>query len=331
MKTIKWGILGTGYIARKFAEGLKVVDNAELLAVASRNSNTAEAFAAEYNVPKAYDSYEQLAADPDVDVVYIATPHHLHKSNTLMSLDHGKHVLCEKPFAVNEAEVKQMIAKAEEKGLFLMEALWSRFLPNIIKAKELIDSGAIGEPKLLNVDFGINVPFDPAHRLYNKDLVGGSLLDLGIYPVFLSLFLLGKPEKVQSLAVLGATDVDYTCSMSFAYPNDLMSVMFSSSQAQTDVVATIYGTKGSISFDKWWFCPVNIWLTDNQGNKTLVPLAFKGNGYNYEAQEVVDCLLAGKTQSDKMSWANSLELIIMLDRIRKQCGISYSKHDNMKA
>ncbi|MFN8209169.1 MAG: Gfo/Idh/MocA family oxidoreductase [Bacteroidales bacterium] len=172
--SIRWGILGTGMIARKFAEGLREVAGAELRAVGSRNLNTANSFANDYNVRLAFGSYEALAACEEVDVIYIATPHNLHCENTLLCLDHGKHVLCEKPFAVNRKEVQQMIARAREKNLFLMEALWSRFLPHIIKAKELIRQGAIGEVKLLKADFGINSPFNEQHRHHKQEPIGGS-------------------------------------------------------------------------------------------------------------------------------------------------------------
>lgn len=326
-KKIKWGIIGTGQIARKFAEGLQSVSNGELYAVASRTQETAVHFAIDFKAEKAYGSYEELAKDSKVDVVYIATPHNLHCENTLMCLENGRNVLCEKPFAVNGKEVRKMIAKAKEKNLFLMEALWSRFIPHIIKAKEIIDSGELGEIKFLTCDFGLNSPFNPNHRHYNRELIGGSLLDIGIYPVFLSLFLLGKPKTIQSLAILGSTQVDISCSMTFQYEKELMVVLYSTFKAQTDVVAKIYGTKGILEFDRWWFCPAKIYRTTDNGEKELIPIEITGNGYNYEAEEVGKCLLEGKKQSNLFSWENSLELIDTLDFIRKQCGISYPGHD----
>jgi len=205
--------------------------------------------------------------------------------------------------------------------------MWSRFIPHIIKAKDLIDNGAIGEVKFMRCDFGMNFPFDPNHRIYNRQLIGGSLLDIGIYPVFLSLFLLGKPNAVKAIAGIGQTGVDYNCSMSFQYDQELISVLYSTIVAKTDITAEIHGTKGKIVFDEWWFTPVNIHLVDEAGNKTTVPVEFKGNGYNYEAEEVVNCLLNNQTQSNKMSWDASLELIDILDNIRKQCNITYPGHD----
>lgn len=325
---IKWGILSTGNIAGLFAEGLKYVKDAELVAVASREESKAKAFADRFQIPKYYGSYEQLANDSNVDVIYVATPHNLHCENTLLCLEHGKHVLCEKPFAVNTGQVKRMIDLASRKKLFLMEALWSRFLPGIIKTKELINSGIIGDIRIMKVDFGISPVFDPKHRLFNPELIGGSLLDLGIYPVFLTLFLLGKPESINAVASIGATGVDYSCSFTFQYKNDLMSVMYSTAIARTATVAEIYGNQGDIVFDNFWFTPVNFTLKMKDGKSEKTNFNFVGNGYNYEAEEVVKCLQSGKTQSELMSWDRSLELIEVLDTIRRQIGLKYAGHDD---
>jgi predicted dehydrogenase len=327
MKTYNWGILGTGFIAQKMADALPFVPNSKLYAIASRNMDTAKTFASKYKVDKMYGSYEELVKDPAVDIVYVATPHNLHYENTIMALEHGKHVLCEKPFAVNGREVRGMIAKAKQKNVFLMEALWSRFLPNVMKAKEIIDSGEIGTVRLLKADFGLNRPFNPANRLFNKELIGGSLLDLGIYPLFLSLFLLGKPKRLQAIAGMGKTDVDYNCSFTLGYEKDTLAVLHSSVVAQTDVIATIYGDKGTIVFDNWWFMPVPIYHMSSDGKKTKIPLTFEGNGYNYEAAEVVNCLQNGQIQSKMMSWDDSLLLIDSLDAIRKEIGLTYPGHD----
>jgi len=326
---IRWGILGTGNIAHKFAEALKYVDGAELYASGSRDIESAEKFASEYGTLKVYGSYEEAAHDKDVDIFYIATPHNLHLENTLLCLENKKHVLCEKPFAVNGKEVRKMISKAKDKNLFLMEAFWSRFLPNIIKTKEIIDSGKIGRVKLLTSYFSFKSSHGPGHRQFNKDLCGGSLLDIGIYNVFLSLFLLGKPREFKAAAGMGKTDVDDSCSVIFKYDDDKLAVTFSSFRANTPIVAEVHGEKGSIFIEDKWFCPGNIRLTDDKGKEEIISFNFRGNGYNYEADEVVKCLREGKTQSDIMSWDKSLELIDMLDEIRKECGIVYPKHDKL--
>ena len=328
MKTYNWGILGTGIIARKMADALPLVHQSKLFAAGSRKINTARSFAGQYNVEKAYGSYEELANDPDIDIVYIATPHNLHCDNTIMCLNHGKHVLCEKPLAVNGREVRLMINKAKEKNRFLMEALWTRFLPGLIKVKEMINAGRIGRIKLLKADFGINRPFDPGHRLYNKQLIGGSLLDLGIYPLFLSLLLLGKPKTIKAIAGIGATGVDYSCSFTLGYEKATLAVMYSSAIAQTDITAAIYGEKGTIIFDNWWYMPVPVKLITPEGTEVPIPAKSVGNGYNYEAAEVIRCLEKAMIQSDLMSWDDSLLLIDTLDAIRKEIGLVYPGHDD---
>lgn len=327
MKTYNWGILGTGFIARKMADALSFVPQARLYAIGSRSKQNALEFASIYKTEKAYGSYEELVNDPEVDIVYVATPHNLHYENTIMSLNHGKNVLCEKPFAVNGTEVRRMIEKAREKKLFLMEALWTRFLPNLIRAKELVDEGITGKIRLIKADFGINVPFNPLHRLYNKKLIGGSLLDLGIYPVFFSLFFLGKPEKITATAGIGSTDVDYSCSITFGYKDETLAVMYSSCVAKTDITAAIYGEKATIVFDNFWYMPVPVKIIHSDGRSENIPFHFEGNGYNYEASEVIRRLNEGKTQSDLMSWDDSLLLIDTLDNIRKEIGLVYPEHD----
>jgi predicted dehydrogenase len=326
-KIIKWGILGPGKIAHKFAEGLKHAGNSELFAIGSRDYSKAQEFGNQYNAKRIYGSYQDLVNDPEVDIVYIATPHNLHFEHTMFCLENGKSVLCEKPFAVNEKEVSQMIKKAAEKNLFLMEALWSRFLPHIIKAKELIDKDAIGELKFMKSDFGFNSPYNPDSRIFSRQLIGGSLMDVGIYPVSLSMFLLGIPHKIVASAGMGPTEVDHSCSMCFSYGKDLISVLYSSVVARTDVTAEIHGTKGKIVFSEQWFRPVPFYMIDEYGNRRDYNFDFKGNGYNYEAEEAAKCLLAGKTQSDLMSWNDSLNLIKLLDEVRRQCNIFYPDHD----
>ena len=326
-KKYKFGILGTGWIARKMANAFKHVDGATLYAVASRNQQSANSFAKEFKIEKAYGSYEAMLADPEVDVVYVATPHNLHHQNTLLCLDYGKHVLCEKPFAVNGREAREMIDKARAKKLFLMEAMWSRFLPHIIKAKEIVESGQLGKIKLLTADFCSKFDFNPNNRWFNLDLVGGSLLDIGIYPVFLALYIMGKPQRLSALAGIGQTGVDYNCSMTFGYPDESIAVLHSSTIVSSGVNAAIYGENGSIVFDNWWFCPANFKVIDNKGKTKKYKIKSVGNGYNYEVDEVIRCLNNGQTQSENMSWQASLDLIDILDEIRKQGKIVYPNHD----
>ncbi|MGA7160903.1 MAG: Gfo/Idh/MocA family oxidoreductase [Bacteroidota bacterium] len=326
-KKIRWGILSTGWIAHKFATALQVVNNSELYAVGSRNVETAKHFADEFNIPKAYGSYQELVNDPAVDVVYIGTPHNLHFENTLLALNHNKHVLCEKPIGVNLKEATLMFQKAKEKKLFLMEALWSRFLPNIIKTKELVDSGEIGKIKLLTAFFSVKSEHGPEHRQYNLELCGGTILDTGIYNIFLSLLLLGRPKAFSAIAGLGEQGGDNTASYTFKYANDTLAIMYSSFLANPPVVAEIHGDKGKIFLDHLWFCPGKVKVTYNDGRERIFDFDIKGNGYEFEAIEVAQCIRAGKTESELMSWNDSLQLIGMLDAIRKECGVVYPKHD----
>ena len=326
-KKIKWGILGPGRIASAFATALQVADNSELYAVGSRDITKARAFAAEFNIPVAYGSYKELVQDAEVDVIYIATPHNLHLEHTLLVLNHNKHVLCEKPMGVNRKEVKIMMEKADEKGLFLMEALWIRFLQKFIKTKELVESGAIGDVKLLTASFAFRSDKGPEHRQFNIDLCGGTLLDIGIYNIFLSFLLLGKPKKIAASAGLNDQGCDTSCSYSFNYDHDTIASMYSTFIADSPSIAEIHGTKGKIILEYKWFSPGKVKLIQFNGTEEVFEFNVKSNGYQYEAEEVANCILAGKTQSDVWSLNDSLQLVEIMDTIRNKCGIVYPKHD----
>ena len=328
MKTYNWGIIGTGFIARKMAEALPFVPQSALYAVASRNIETANDFATTYNC-KTYGSYEELINDPEIDIVYVATPHNYHCSNTLMAISNGKHVLCEKPFAVNSREVHSMIDAAREKGVFLMEALWTRFNPNIIRAKEILDSGQLGNIKLITANFGDRKPYHPDNRFYNKELIGGALLDMGIYPLFNVLLMMGKPQTIKALAAIGQTGVDYTCSIALGYENDAMAVIHTTILTETDSKVTIYCEKGRIEFRRWVYAPENITVVPLEDESQDITQEMTGNIYNYEAVEVINCLEQGKFQSSLWSWDDSLMLIGVLDEIRAQIGLVYKGHDNL--
>ena len=324
---IKWGILSTGWIAHKFSVALQLVENSEIYAVGSRNLESAQKFASEFNIPKAYGSYEELVQDAEIDVIYIATPHNLHLENTLLAPNHNKHVLCEKPMGVNWRETNTMIELAKQKNLFLMEAMWSRFLPNIIKTKELIESGEIGEVKMITASFCIKSSLEQQYRHFNIDLCGGTTLDIGIYNVFLSLFLLGQPKSISAVAGLNEQGCDTNSNYTFNYEHDTISVMYSSFLAESPIVAEIHGTKGKITLEHMWFCPGKLILQCNDGDEQILNFEVKGTGYECEAEEVAKCVRSGKTQSELWSWNNSLELVNALDLIRKECGIVYLLHD----
>lgn len=321
-KIINWGILGTGYIANKLAEALAHVHNARLLAVGSRNLNKAQAFAIKHNVERHYGSYDEVIRDKDVNVIYVATPHVFHFDNTMTALSNGKAVLCEKPFAMNETEVRKMIALARSRDLFLMEALWTLFLPRIRKVKELIDHGNIGEIIYIQSNFGFKADFNPEGRLFNKVLGGGALMDIGIYPVFITLYLLGKPDEIISNAIVGTTGVDDSISMIFKYEKALAN-LHSTLVSDTSVETDICGTKGRIRIHRQWHMPGSLTLVLNSGEQQEFNFDTICNGYEYEAIEVTNCLLRGKKESDIVPLDFSLSLIRLLDQIRAQNNISY--------
>ncbi len=328
MNKLKWGILGTGRIARTFTQALKVANGCEPFAVGSRTLEKAKHFAREFGLCRFYGSYEELVKDVDVDVIYIATPHNLHLQNTLLALQNKKHVLCEKPLGVNAMEVKLMTELAEKNNLFLMEALWSRFLPRIEKTKHLIDQGEIGDISLLTATFCIKSEHNPLHRHYNIDLCGGSILDIGIYNIFLSLYLFGKPTNFSASAVLDEQGGDNSAAYSFVNNNGSLSVMHSSFLASEPyVVAEIHGSKGKISLEHLWFFPGNIIIKYNNGKKRKLKFNTLSNGYEYQAEEVARCITEGRLQSPKWSWNDSLQLVQTMDSIRKSCGVYYPAHD----
>ena len=321
-RPIYWGILGPGRIARKFADGLKVLPRAKLLAVASRSLDRANQFGEEYHVPHCYGSYEELVQNPAVDVVYVATPHVEHHAHTLLCLNHRKAVLCEKPFAMNTEQVREMVELARQNGTFLMEALWTRFLPSMQRVLDLVAEGAIGEVRALQADFGFRAEFKPEGRLFNPALGGGSLLDIGIYPLFLATTLLGKPGRVKALAHLGSTGVDEQCSVSLGY-DGAVATFHSTLLANTPTEAYLAGTRGGIRMHTRWLAPTSFTLHQDGQEPVLIRPDSIGNGYQYEAEEVMQCLREGRIESSRMSHRDSLLLMEVMDLIREEAGIHY--------
>jgi len=322
MKKIKWGILGLGKIAKKFATGLKDVEDAELYAVASRSKSKAETFAREHNATNFFTSYEAMLKDEELDVVYIATPHVFHHQQTLLCLDHKKAVLCEKPFAINKKQVEEMIAKARKEKVFLMEAMWTQFLPHFKFVIDLIESEKYGKIKSLKADFGFPAPVDLDKRLYNKNLGGGSLLDIGIYPVFMAMSALGTPESIQANAKFSETGIDKECDMVFKYKNAVEAQLGSSILKHTPTAAIIQFEKATITLNPSFHKPTNVTIKTTDGEETK-EFVVNSNGYNFEAEHVQKMLLEGKTESTEMTFAKSLDLIELLDKIRDQIGLEY--------
>ncbi|MDX1616824.1 MAG: Gfo/Idh/MocA family oxidoreductase, partial [Candidatus Promineifilaceae bacterium] len=246
MEPIRWGILATGWIADKMAEALTEVSGAETLAVGSRTQAAADEFGQRWNIPRRYDSYEALAGDADLDVIYIATPHSHHYQNMRLCLEAGKHVLCEKPLTLNAHQAATCIDLARQRGLFLMEAMWMRYIPAIEQVRQWVEAEVIGRVRLIQADFCFNVPFDPEHRADNPALGGGALLDLGIYPLSFSTMLLGLPQKAEGAAALSPTGVDELDTITLHYDNGILAQLMCSTRVERPQSAFVIGTKGYI-------------------------------------------------------------------------------------
>lgn len=321
-KSIRWGILGLGKIAHKFAADLIKLPQCELIAVGSSSINKAKAFATQFYAEHAFGSYEDLVRCPEIDVIYIATPHTYHKKHTLLCLEAGKHVLCEKPFALNQHEVAEMNAKAEQQKLFLMEAIWTRFLPFMDKLLALINENAIGAVKYLEADFGFLAPYDPQGRLYNPHLGGGALLDIGIYPLFLAHALFGIPSHIQASALMSDTHIDTVTNILLRWRNDQLANLHCSVIADTPTQAKIYGTKGKIIIPTRWHEAKSLTLITEQGEESF---SFDDDylGFAYEIMEVNECIRNGALESNRLPLTFSVELIKTMDSVRRLIGLKY--------
>jgi predicted dehydrogenase len=321
-KKINWGIIGLGKIANKFAEDLMLSENAVLRGVASRDINKAEDFAEKFNSTKYYGSYQELANDSEIDIIYIATPHTLHFENAMMCLKNNKAVLCEKPIGMNAHQVRQMISEAKSRNLFLMEGIWTRFIPATEKLIELLDKKTIGEVQSVRADFGFKGDLNFKSRVYDKKLGGGSLLDVGIYPIYLSLLVLGKPTEIEAEASFIETQVDGSCRMVFEYENGSKANLDSSIETDTPTEAYISGTKGVLKLHRRFHHSEKITITQN-GETETIDIKYKGNGYIHEIEEVNTCILNNKTESVKLPLSISLDLISLIDIIREEIGLKY--------
>ncbi|GHT78867.1 oxidoreductase [Bacteroidia bacterium] len=314
-KTYNWAILGAGHIANKFAEGLKILPNARRYAIAARSLERAEVFRQNHGFEKAYGSYEEMVKDPNIDAVYISTTNNLHFEHTLLCLEAGKAVLCEKPFASNLAQVEKMIATAREKNVFLMEALWSRFLPSMIQFKQEVENESIGKPSLLQCDFGYISPFSPHSRLYDPALGGGSVPDIGIYPIFVAMYLFGYPTEIKVSSIPSPTGTDWTTAILFKHSGGEISMLSSSFAAVLSNESRLYGSNGQLKLHKMFHMITRLTVSRNNEQETEIPTPSAGNGYNYEAAEVMTCLDKGLVESPGMSWQFSLDLIKLIDTV----------------
>jgi len=319
----KWGIIGLGNIAKKFASDIQLSKNAILYGVASRDIEKAKVFSEKYQSNHYYGSYEELAKNPEIDVIYIATPHTFHFENTMMCLKNDKSVLCEKPLGINSDEVKTMLKEAKSKKLFLMEALWTRFIPATEKLIELLQNKVIGDIISIRADFGFKGDLKLEGRTYNKKLGGGSLLDIGIYPIYLSLLTLGVPVNIKAMARMAETGVDSYCSMLFDYENSAKANLESTVEADTPTEAYIYGTKGHIKMHTRFHHTEKISLYQYGELTQVFDIKHKGEGYIYEIEEANKCLRNNSLESTKLPHSVSLNLITLIDRIKDKVGLSY--------
>jgi len=326
MNKIRWGILACGKIAKKFAADLKLVDDGELVAVASRDIERAKQFANEFPAKHIFGSYEELVNCDEVDAIYVASPHSHHHEHTILCLNHSKAVLCEKAFAINQRQAKEMIDLARSKKVFLMEALWTRFLPHYVKVLDMIAEGKLGELKGVLANFGFKPPEPVSPRLFEPSLGGGSLLDIGIYPVFLAQSILGVPDSIIAKMDPAHTGVDEQCSIVFHYKNGITANLFSTLASNLETDADIFGTKGRIRLTNRFYEPSATiqYYPDIITSRTIIPVEKEpGWGYQHEIRHVNECLQKGLTESPVWRLDDTFSLMKTLDAVRVAMGLRY--------
>lgn len=321
-KTINWGIIGAGKIASEFAKDIITVPNSKLIAITSRSLKKANQFSKAYNIEKAYGSYNKLVLDNTIDAIYIATPHSYHNAHTLLCLKNHKAVLCEKPLAMNINEVEEMIQLAQSKNTLLMEAMWTAFLPHIRFVNELIINQHFGKVTQLDADFGFKPKYDVNSRLFDKSLGGGSLLDIGIYPVFIALLTLGKPNSIKANATFFETGVDADCSIEFTYKNT-KAFLFSTFKKETTTTAVFKCENGNIIINGRFHQPTSVTLISDSGERIVKEFNYSTIGYNYEIDHFNNLLRQDVKESDIMSFEFSRNLIATLDSIRDKINLKY--------
>jgi predicted dehydrogenase len=319
----RWGIIGAGSIAARFADALSGLPDAETLAVGSRSMGSADAFAEAHGFTRTYGSYAELAADPDVDAVYVATPHPFHAENVELCLEAGKAVLCEKPFAVNAGEARRVVGLARERDLFLMEGMWTRFFPVMGRLRRLLADGTIGEPRMLTVDFGFRAPLDPASRLFDPRLGGGAMLDVGVYCVSFASMVLGPPTRATGFAHIGETGVDEQLSVALEHKNGRLSAITAGTRTATPQEATVMGTEGRVRVHSPWWMPERMTVSRTDGEDEVVREPIGPNGFAYEAAEVMRCLREGKKESGVMPLDETISVLETMDGLRAAWGLRY--------
>jgi predicted dehydrogenase len=320
--TLRWGVAGPGGIATRFAEAMHLVEDSEIVAVASRTIERADAYADRFGVRARYANHDALASDPDVDIVYVATPHARHAADTIAFVEAGKHVLCEKPFALNARQARRMVDAARTRGVFLMEAMWSRFLPPYRLLCDLLGDGRIGEALLVEADFGFRMPVMPDHRLFDPGLGGGALLDLGIYPVQLCSLVLGTPDRVVADGIVGATGVDELVGAVLHHSRGALGVVKAAIRVNLACSARISGSDGWIDLPAFAHCPEWVAIGRPDGIERI-DTAFEGDGLRFQIAEVHRCIADGALESSVMPLAETISIMTTLDAIRGQLGVTY--------
>lgn len=323
MTGLRWGILATGGIAHAFARDLRTA-GLDLRAVGSRRLEGARAFAEEFDVARVHGSYEALAADDEIDIVYIATPHPMHAENALLLLEHGKHVLIEKPFTLNADQAIAVRDLARAKGLLAMEAMWTRYLPHMIRIREIIESGTLGEIRAVFADHTQRISDDPAHRLNALELGGGALLDLGIYPVSFAWDMLGAPTSITATARLGGTGADTEVATIFTHASGAVSTTLSSSRAAGPNTAHVVGTEGRIDIDRVWYTPTSFRVTAPDGTVLEEFVSdVEGRGMQFQALAAEEIIADGATDSERLPIDETVAIMETLDAVRRQIGLRY--------
>jgi predicted dehydrogenase len=317
-----WGLIGTGGIAETFAADLMFTDSGRAVAVGSRHMDSANRFADAFDIPNRHASYEELIADPDVDVVYVATPHPMHHANALLALRAGKPVLVEKAFTMNAAEARDLVATARAERLFLMEAMWTRCLPHIAEIRRLLAEGALGEIVTVTADHGQWFARDPGFRLFAPELGGGALLDLGVYPVSFASMVLGTPDRIVSLIDPAFTGVDGQTSMLFGYASGAQAILTCASSAKSPTRGAIVGTDARIEIEGDFYAPTSFTLITRAGDPTYFEAPDEGRGLWYEAEEVARCLREGLLESPLMPLDESVSIMETMDAVLAQFAAS---------
>lgn len=321
-RSIKWGIVGLGNIASQFASDLLLIENAELTAVASRDFTKAEEFGGKFNALRMYNSYDLLFEDSEVEIVYIATPHNSHAELSIKALEKGKHVLCEKPMALSYQDAQRMVEASKKNNVFFMEAFWTRFIPSIQNLLQKIGNGIIGDVNYIKADFAFHGSETENKRLFDKELGGGALFDIGVYPLFLSYIVLGKPKEILAKAIKHKNDIDLQTSMILQYET-AQSILHASIVSESDMKAIISGTKGRIELNAPWFIADGYSLFINEEKEATFTFPALGKGYSHEIIECQNCILNNEIESKLWSHQNCLDLSRIVEEIKNQIQLHF--------